>query len=247
MLLALEQTDFCSFEVQFEVSHNAIHSWTGGHSFYGMSTLDFASYDPLFYIVHTGADRIWAIWQALQQYRGLPYNEAYCEIQELKEPMSPFSDPVNPNPRTRKFSTPSSVFDYTVLNYEYDDLKFDGMTISELEDLLNARKEYHRVFVDFLLTGFKKSADVEFDICATQNKKRECKYAGTFAILGGPYEMDWTFDRLFRYDVTNTMHEMDLRHDSDIDIVVRVFGIDGTQLDSNLIHPPTMEYVGGKG
>ena len=244
MLLALEQTDFCSFEVQFEVTHNAIHSWTGGRTIYGMSTLDFTSYDPLFYVVHSSVDRIWAIWQALQRFRGLPYNEAYCEIQELKEPLRPFSDDVNPNTETRKHSVSADVFNYHSLNYQYDDLDFHGMSISELEDVVHERITHDRVFVDFLLTGFKKSADVEFDICTKNHEV--CKFAGTFAILGGPHEMPWAFDRLFHYDVTSTMDELGLRYDSDVDIVVRVFGIDGKQLDSSLIRPPTMEYLPGK-
>ena len=47
-MLAFEQRDYCDFEVQFEVIHNAIHSWVGGRSPYGMvHQLEFTSYDPL--------------------------------------------------------------------------------------------------------------------------------------------------------------------------------------------------------
>ena len=63
VMLAFEQRDYCDFEVQFEVIHNAIHSWIGGPSRYGMSTLEFTSYDPFFFIHHSNVDRQFAIWQ----------------------------------------------------------------------------------------------------------------------------------------------------------------------------------------
>ena len=67
VLLALEQTSFCDFEIQFEIAHNAMHLWLGGRGEYSMSSLDFSSYDPVFFLYHSGVDRIWAIWQALQK------------------------------------------------------------------------------------------------------------------------------------------------------------------------------------
>ena len=241
----MEQTDYCTFEVQFEMVHNAIHSWTGGNSQYGMSSLDFTSYDPLFYLHHSNVDRIWAIWQALQQHRGLPYNKAYCEIQEMKEHMRPFNEAINPNPVTRANCRPIDVFDYGRLNYQYDNLKFHGMSILELEHHIQEHTKEDRMFASFLLSGIKKTVDVEFDICTKKGKI--CKFAGTFAILGGPHEMEWAFDRLFRYDVTEVMKVMGLRYDSDLDFKVRIIEIDGTQLDSGLIPPPTLDFVPGTG
>ena len=67
VLLALEQTSFCDFEIQFEITHNAIHSWLGGSSKFSMSSLDYSAFDPVFVLYHSNADRIWAIWQALQK------------------------------------------------------------------------------------------------------------------------------------------------------------------------------------
>ena len=66
VLLALEQTSFCDFEIQFEIVHNAMHSWLGGRGKYSMSSLDYSSFDPVFFLYHANTDRIWAIWQALQ-------------------------------------------------------------------------------------------------------------------------------------------------------------------------------------
>ena len=73
MLLAFEQTNFCDFEVQFEVTHNAIHFLIGGFSNYSLSTLHYSAFDPIFYLHHSNVDRLWAIWQQLQIRRGLPY------------------------------------------------------------------------------------------------------------------------------------------------------------------------------
>ena len=73
MLLAFEQTDYCDFEVQMEVVHNAIHFLVGGFSPYSMTTLHYSAFDPIFYLHHSSVDRLWAIWQKLQILRGLPY------------------------------------------------------------------------------------------------------------------------------------------------------------------------------
>ena len=73
MLLAFEQTDYCDFEVQLEVVHNAIHFLVGGYAPYSMTTLHYSAFDPIFYLHHSSVDRFWAIWQKLQMLRGLPY------------------------------------------------------------------------------------------------------------------------------------------------------------------------------
>ena len=73
MLLAFEQTDYCNFEVQFEVVRNAIHFLVGGFAPYSLATLHYSAFDPIFYLHHSSVDRQWAIWQKLQTLRGLPY------------------------------------------------------------------------------------------------------------------------------------------------------------------------------
>nr|ANE23704.1 hemocyanin type 1 [Haliotis rubra] len=242
VLLALEQTDFCQFEVQYEITHNAIHSWTGGHSPYGMSTLDFTAYDPLFWLHHSNTDRIWAIWQALQEYRGLPYNHANCEIQAMKTPLRPFSDEINHNPVTKANSKPVDVFEYNRLSFQYDNLIFHGYNIPDLDHMLEERKQEDRIFAAFLLSGIKHSADVVFDICQPGH---ECVFAGTFAILGGELEMPWSFDRLFRYDITKVMKQLHLRHDSDFTFRVKIVGIDDHELPSDSFKAPTIEFEPG--
>nr|P56823.1 RecName: Full=Hemocyanin, beta-C chain unit G [Helix pomatia] len=242
VLLALEQTDYCDFEVQYEISHNAIHSWTGGQSPYGMSTLEYTAYDPLFLLHHSNVDRQFAIWQALQKFRGLPYNSANCAIQLLHQPMRPFSDADNVNPVTRTNSRARDVFNYDRLNYQYDDLNFHGLSISELNDVLERRKEKARIFAEFLLHGIGASADVTFDLCDSHD---HCEFAGTFAILGGPLEHPWAFDRLFKYDVTDVFSKLHLRPDSEYHFNIHIVSVNGTELDSHLIRSPTVQFVPG--
>nr|WGL47534.1 hemocyanin 1 [Physella acuta] len=241
-LLAFEQTDYCDFEVQYEINHNAIHSWTGGVSPYGMSTLEYTAYDPLFLLHHSNVDRQFAIWQALQKFRGLPYNSANCAIQHLRQPMKPFSEESNINPTTRANSRGIDAFDYDRLNYQYDNLNFHGLTISELNDVLERRKEEDRIFAEFLLRGFALSADVTFRLV---DDKGHSEFAGTFAVLGGPLEMPWAFDRLFKYDVTNVFNKLNLRPDSNYHFEVEIKAINGTILDSNLIRSPSVQFVPG--
>ena len=241
---ALEQKDFCDFEIQFEMGHNAIHSWVGGKSPYGMSTLHYTSYDPLFYLHHSNTDRIWAIWQALQKYRGLPYNSANCEINKLKKPMMPFSSESNPNEATKAHSTGTKSFDYHQLNYEYDNLKFHGMTIPQLEVKLEKTQEKDRVFAGFLLRAIGQSADVNFDVC---RKDGECKFGGTFCVLGGEHEMPWAFDRLFLYDISRSLLQLRLDAHDDFDVKVTIMSIEGKTLPPSLLPPPTILFKPGKG
>lgn len=115
VLLALEQTDFCSFEVQFEIAHNYIHALVGDKEEYSMASLRYTAYDPLFYLHHSNTDRLWAMWQVLQGYRGLPMFTANCALTSFRQPLQPFAQPsvVNPDPITRENSIPFRVFDYT--------------------------------------------------------------------------------------------------------------------------------------
>uniref|UniRef100_UPI003B98819F Hemocyanin n=1 Tax=Pomacea canaliculata TaxID=400727 RepID=UPI003B98819F len=244
ILLAFEQRDYCNFEVQYEVTHNAIHSWIGGTSPYGMSTLEYSAYDPIFFIHHSNVDRQFAIWQALQRYRGLDYNSANCNIQELRQPLEPFNWDSNPNDFIRENARAVDAFDYDQFNYQYDDLNFHGLTIPQLEEAIEKRRSEDRVFANFMLQGFKASADVTFDLCDADN---HCSFAGTFAVLGGPLEMDWHFDRLFQYDVTSVFNQMHLRPDSVYHFDVHITAINGTQLASSLLESPSVSFVPGKG
>nr|AGX25261.1 mega-hemocyanin [Melanoides tuberculata] len=243
ILLAFEQRDYCDFEVQFEVTHNAPHSWIGGTSPYGMSTLEFSSYDPVFFLHHSNVDRQFAIWQALQKYRGLDYNSANCDIQELRMDLEPFNRDYIPIVIIRNNARAIDAFNYDQYSYQYDNLNFHGMSIPELEALLEKRRSEDHVFLNFMLLGIGASADVTFDICDSEG---HCNFAGTFAVLGGPLEMPWSFDRLFKYDVTSVFRQMHLRPDSDYSVKVHIVSVNGTELDSDLLEAPSVSFVPGK-
>jgi hypothetical protein len=85
---------------------------------------------------------------------------------------------------------------------------------------------------------------VEFDLC---DEEGHCNFAGTFALLGGPSEMPWSFDRLFKYEVTNVFRQMRLRPDSNYHFDFRIRAVDGSILDPNIIEKPSISFVPGTG
>jgi hypothetical protein len=76
-----------------------------------MYSLDYTAYDPIFYLHHSNVDRIWAIWQALQKYRGLPFDSADCALNELADPMEPFNMAINTDSVTKEHAEPNTVTD----------------------------------------------------------------------------------------------------------------------------------------
>ncbi|PVD32143.1 hypothetical protein C0Q70_07572 [Pomacea canaliculata] len=150
MLLAFEQRDFCDFEVQFEVVHNLPHFLVGGFAPYSLSTLHYSAFDPIFILHHSNVDRLWAIWQALQIKRGLPY-KAHCAHTMTHELLKPFgfAPPLNSNEKTHSHARPSAVYDYEhELGYAYDSLQFGGMTIDQLDHYIDERRARDRTFVE---------------------------------------------------------------------------------------------------
>ena len=89
--------------------------------------------------------------QALQKHRGLDYNTANCNIQELRLTMEPFDSDRNPVTSLRDHARAIDAFDYEDLHYHYDNLNFHGHSIPELDALLEKRKSMDRVFANFLL------------------------------------------------------------------------------------------------
>ena len=250
-LLAFEQDNFCDFEIQFEITHNAFHLWLGGKGEYSMSTLDFSAFDPAFFVYHANTDRLWAIWQELQRYRNKPYNSADCAINQMHVPLQPFDREDNPNPLTKAHNKPFDVFDYQdKLNYRYDTLEFNGMDIPQLENVLVDRQRRDRTFAGFLLHGIKTSAHITIYVCVPIGKgKMNCNNkAGSFSILGGPLEMPFSFDRLYKYDITATLHRLgiDLQSHS-FDIKVHVESYSGQELSSDALGMTTIIFAPGTG
>ena len=100
-----------------------------------------AAYDPLFYLHHAFVDYLWAFWQELQQHRGLDIykdGRSYRGFHEFDEPLHPFDRAdYNDNAKTLKHNKGSDVVDYKRnLCYEYDDLRFCGLTPSEYKEWL---------------------------------------------------------------------------------------------------------------
>ena len=107
---------------------------------------------------------------------------------------------------------------------------FDFVSSFTAKHYRNSHNTYFTV-----LQSIGTSADIEFDLCDAEDR---CQFAGTFAILGGPLEMPWRFDRLFKYDVTSVFRQMRLRPDSVYHFQVRLTAVNGTELDAGLLEAP---------
>ena len=250
-LYAFEHTDFCEFEVHYEVLHNAIHSWIGGPDPHSMSSLDYAAYDPIFFFHHSTLDRLWAIWQELQRYRKMDYNVANCALRLLSDPMRPFNNKTaNQDHLTFTNSRPNDVFDYqNSLNYKFDTLSFSGLSIPQLDDLLESRRSNDRTFAGFWLHGIKASADIYLYICVPIGVEHEnCDHlAGTFSVLGGDTEMPWKFDRLFRYEITEALKKLQLTEDSKFRLKTEIIALNGTKVRSDIFPAPSIVFIPKKG
>ncbi|KAL8560793.1 hypothetical protein ACOMHN_061828 [Nucella lapillus] len=252
-MLALEQTSFCDFEVQFEVTHNAIHSFLGGRGKVSMSTLDYSAFDPIFMLHHSTVDRIWAIWQALQKHRDLSFDETDCAVNLMGQTMHPFDNTdINLFRLTHEYSRPADVWDYSGhLNYHYDNLDFHHWSISELDEVLKKQRSRDRMFAGFMLHGIGTSAVVEINVCVdTGVGGRSCHHpAGKFCILGGEYEMPFTFDRLYKHDISDAIRKLGLKLDSaaDFDLEVKIHSFNGSYIDASLLKKPTIIFQPGEG
>ncbi|KAH9509972.1 hypothetical protein Btru_044759 [Bulinus truncatus] len=231
ILFALEQDNFCDFEIQFEVAHNLIHGLVGGPVPYGMNSLEYSAYDPLFYMHHSFLDKIWSVWMALQEKRGKPY-KAHCAQSYVHQPLKPFSfsKTYNPNMKTYYHSTPTNIYDHIKeLDYTYDRLEFDGMNIHDLDNYIKTYvASKPRIFVGVLLHGFKKSARAQILITRPNGYKDP---VGRFSVLGGVTEMSWRFDRLYKVDITNAMKHLSLNWNDQFDLSLEMFEFDGTPID----------------
>jgi hypothetical protein len=250
ILYAFEQTDFCDFEIQLEIVHNAVHARVGGTAKFSMASADYTAFDPIFFLHHANVDRLWAIWQDLQRFRKLPYNRAECALNLMAEKMSPFKDANHPNQITRDNSAADDTWDYqNTFGYKYDNLDFHGMGVAQLEALLMEHQSNDRLFAGFLLHNIGQSAEVEIKACIQVQDGENCENViGVFSVLGGDVEMPFTFDRLYKQDITDNIRKLGLHLDaSDFRLAVTIRNMDGTELPSDSIPPPTLLFVPGQG
>ena len=156
--------------------HNAVHGLVGGHETYSMSTLGYSAFDPFFMVHHSSIDRLWQIWQTLQKLRHKPFNFARCAGRDLLKPLEPFSyDTVNTDEVTRAHSQPVDVFDTAKFHYHFDNLKLNGHSLKELQELLDVMRASPRVFAGFILHGIGTSATVKVDVVAANGTKVGCR------------------------------------------------------------------------
>ena len=250
VLNALEQEDYCRFEVQFEVAHNPIHYLVGGRFTHSMSSLEYTSYDPIFFLHHSNVERQFALWQALQAHRGLP-TRPNCGLNMFHSPMEPFGRDTNPFALTKDNAKASSLFEYGHLGYEYDDITLNGMSVEELDTLLKVRKSQARAFADFRLGGIKTSANVRINICIPSKDGRQSdncdNYAGEFFILGGANEMPWNFAFPYLHEITDKVISLGLPLYGDYYVQTIVTAINGTLLPDGIIPSSIVSYVPPKG
>ena len=241
MIYALEQEDFCDFEVQYEIVHNAMHLWVGGTGLYSMAHLHYTAFDPIFYLHHSNTDRLWAVWQALQIRRGKSY-EANCAKSLMAKGMKPFAfkAPLNNNVKTQSHAIPNTVYDYEYeLGYNYDSLQVGGMNLNDLEKYIDEQKRKDRTFAAFKLSGIKTSANVDVFVNDYE--------VGTFAILGGDKEMPWSFDRPYMFEITDAIHKLGLDHRVHFTVTAVIKEYNGNVLDSSVLPTPMIVFKQGYG
>merc|ERR1719481_1038727 len=100
-----------------EGAHDTIHDSMGCE----MGTVQYASFDPIFYLHHAFVDYIFAFWQKLQDLRGL---EIYgSRATTSRTPLEPFNRNSNPFPVSRDNSQGWQTLNYEdTFCYEYDEL-----------------------------------------------------------------------------------------------------------------------------
>ena len=141
-----------------------------------MSTLGYSAFDPFFMVHHSSIDRLWQIWQTLQKLRHKPASTspaapAATSSSRLTLPL-PFSyDTVNTDEVTRAHSQPVDVFDTAKFHYHFDNLKLNGHSLKELQELLDVMRASPRVFAGFILHGVGTSANVHVDVVAPNGTK----------------------------------------------------------------------------
>lgn len=239
-LMTLEETNYCDFEVQFEMLHNCIHYLVGGQNTFSMSTLEYSAFDPFFMVHHASIDRIWTIWQELQKLRHKPFNSARCAQRILSKPLEPFSyHSVNPNELTRANSRPEQIFDSEKFHYHFDKLDLNGHSVSELNAIINGMRSSDRVYAAFVLSGISTSAVVNVEL---EGSDGQSIFVGKYYVLGGASEMPWAYERLYHFDATDAAHTLGLGPYSNFNFHMTYTKYDGTPLTDVSLPDPVILY-----
>ncbi|KAL8745329.1 MAG: hypothetical protein Q9184_007889 [Pyrenodesmia sp. 2 TL-2023] len=120
-----------------ESLHNQIHGLigNGGH----MSIIDYAGFDPLFWLHHANVDRLLAIWQALHPDSYVePSNEPIGSAAipqgartDVHTPLKPFRSDTNGD-----FWTSDSAADVNRFGYSYPEIQ--GKSVAQVKEAVNA-------------------------------------------------------------------------------------------------------------
>lgn len=73
--------------------------------------------------------------------------------------------------------------------------------------------------------------------------------AGVFSLLGGELEMPFTFDRLYKQEITKTVRELGLKLDNaaNFQLKVDIKASNGSLLDPRILPDPSIIFVPGTG
>ena len=95
-----------------------------------------------------------------------------------------------------------------------------------------------------MLHGIGQSALVVFEICKANG---DCMEGGEFYLLGDERELPWSYDRLFKYEITQQLAEFDLKPEDRYDIHYVVYDLQSNSLGEDLFGDATVIYSPGSG
>ena len=182
-----------------------------------MRVVDTAAYDPLFYLHHTYVDYVFAYWQELQRIRG--HNDVPF-VRGLTDALAPFNDRRhNSKPVTLTNNRGRDTFEYsTKFCYEYQDMKFDGLTPREFHQTFTSNvpscdscdsRLQERIWIGVILPKTMPSGYTTFDLCLAGR----CVKAGKVTSFGSrnsssfSQEIDSSSHRLREVDVTDLVEK----------------------------------------
>lgn len=242
VLNALEQSEFERFQSELEYVHNTVHMLVGGPATYSMACLEYAAYDPIFYLHHSMVDRVWAVWQEMHSafFPDPSWGSPSSYGTEYNETMSPFNmTSVNVYPTTRKYSVSWKTFDYgTNFQYGYDSLTINGKSVAKLSWEIQKRQRRDRWFIIIHdLKNIHKSYIVKFYIALKDtvgNASRssdEIFRAGEIYVFSGKRAMPWKTNVAHRIEITDLISSRQLLwKDNQFLLKRRVFDIRGKEI-----------------
>ena len=157
------------FKDDYEIFYNALDNpHTTMHGILGCHmSLEPSSYDPVFWLMHTGVDRQFAYWQQLMSLRGIDIPSKPPDADNIQL----FNTTGN--------HEGSNTFEYKKeLCYEYDSVLFDGKTAKEFHNAQTMKKSMRSsggkdIFVGVVIPIISPTANHTFKLCKDKNQD-EC-------------------------------------------------------------------------